>query len=86
DLLRMARGTFVVVNGLDSEIVTGSIRPIYGVETDAQPPLEAPAGEIYAGSWYFELDSRQPNLNLRAELLGITLTLPVDINHPLQSR
>lgn len=85
DLFSVARGTFVVVNGRDSEIVTGSIRPIYGVETDAQPPLEAPAGEIYAGSWYFELDSRQPNLNLRAELLGITLTLPVDINHPLES-
>lgn len=86
NLFRVARGTFVVANGTDTEIVTGSTRSLYGVESDAQPPLESPAGEIYSGSWYFELDSRQPNLNLRSKLLGITLTLPIDINHPLQNR
>lgn len=85
DLFSVARGTFVVANGTDTEIVTGSTRPLYGVESDAQPPLESLAGETYTGSWYFELDSRQPNLNLRSKKLGITLTLPIDINHPLQS-
>lgn len=86
DLFNIARGTFVVANGTDAEIITGSSRSLYEVETDAQPPLEAPAGEIYTGSWYFELDSRQPNLNLRSKLVGMSLSLPIDVNHPLQSQ
>jgi hypothetical protein len=42
--------------------------------------------EIYAGSWYSELDSRQPNLNLVSKWIRMTLTLPIDEYHPASAR
>lgn len=83
EFFNIVTGTQTVADARMSDGGTGSSFRAYGEEWDVEKSLEIEPGDVFTGSWYFELDSRISNLRLRSELARVALRLPIDQNHPL---
>ncbi len=80
-LLDVNGGGGPAVGGMDLDTFRRTRELSYGSSAN-ENLLKIPPTLAYNGTWFFEMDSRLPNLLLTSDLMGFELTLPVDIHHP----